>query len=58
MCSFYIRFVPECFVNQEICDKAVNRRFFVFDSILDRYKIQEMCDKVVSKDHFLNSKLS
>ena len=31
-------------------DKAVNRCFFVFDSILDQYKTQEMCDTVVSED--------
>ena len=28
-----------------MCDKAVNRYYFVFDSIPDRYKIQEMCDE-------------
>ena len=33
-----------------MCDKAVNRCFFVFDSIPDRYKTQEMCDRVVSED--------
>ena len=44
-----IKFVPECLM----CDKAVNRCFFVFDSISDWYKTHEMCDKVVSKDSFL-----
>ena len=28
--------------------KAVNRCYFVFDSIPERNKTQEMCDKVVS----------
>ena len=28
-----INFVPECFMNEEMCDKAVNRYLFVFDSI-------------------------
>ena len=43
---------------QEICNKAVNRCFFVFDSIPDQYKTQEMCDKVVSEDPFFYSILS
>ena len=30
-------------------DKAVNRCFFVFDSIPDQYKTQEICDNVVSE---------
>ena len=34
-------------------DEAVNRCFFVFDSILNQYKSQEMCDRVVSKDSVL-----
>ena len=53
-----IKFVPECFMTEEMCDKAVNRRLFVFDSIPDLYKSQEMCDRVVSEDPFLNSILS
>ena len=36
-----------------MCDKAVNRCFFVFDSIPDRYKTQEMCARVVSEDFCL-----
>ena len=46
-----IEFVPECFMIKELinmCDKAVNRCFFVFHSIPDWYKTQEMCDRVVS----------
>ena len=31
-------------------DNAVNKFFFVFDSIVDQYKTQEMCDTVVSND--------
>ena len=31
-----------------MCNKAVNRCFFVFNSMPDRYKTQEMCDRVVS----------
>ena len=39
-----IKFVPEFFMTQEMCDKAVNRCFFVFDSISETPK---MCDKAV-----------
>ena len=47
-----IKFVPECFMTQEMCNKAVNGCFFVFDSIPDQYKTQEICDSVVSQDPF------
>ena len=33
-----------------MCDKSVNRCFFVFYSIPDQCKIQEICDTVVSED--------
>ena len=36
--------------SKKIWDKAVNRHFFVLDSIHDQYKTQEMCDTVVSED--------
>ena len=36
-----------------MCDKAVNRCFFVFGSILDWYEFYEMSDSIVSEDHFL-----
>ena len=39
-------------VNTHPSDKGVDRCPFVFDSVLDQYKIQEMCDKIVSEDHF------
>ena len=45
-----IKFVPECFVTQKLCDETVNRCFFVFDSIADQYKTQKMIDTVVSED--------
>ena len=48
-----IQFVPECYKTQEMCDKAVNRCFFVFIYILDWYKTQEMCDRVISEDPFM-----
>ena len=33
-----------------MCDKAVDKCPFVFDSVPDQYKTQEMCDKLVSED--------
>ena len=33
-----------------MCDEAVNRCFFVFNSVPDQYKFQGMCDTVVSED--------
>ena len=55
-----IKFVPECFMIQEMCNKAVNRCFIVSDSIPDQYdlyKTQEMCDRVVSENSLAASKL-
>ena len=39
-------------MTQEMCDKAVNICFFVFDFTPDEYKTQEMFDRVVSEDPF------
>ena len=36
-----------------MCNKVVNRCFFVLDSIPDWYNTQEMCGKVISEDIFL-----
>ena len=36
-----------------MCNKAVNRCFFVFDSIPGQYKTQERCDMVVTLLSFL-----
>ena len=46
-----IKFVPECI--QKMCDKAVNKCFFKFDSNPDQNKTQEICGTVVSDDPFL-----
>ena len=43
-----IKFVPECLMTQEMCDKAVNRCFLY----LIWYKSHEMCDRGVSEDYF------
>ena len=38
---------------QEMCDEAVNKFFFVFDSIPNQYKTHEMWNGVLSEDPFL-----
>ena len=35
-------------VRLKICDKALDRCPFVFDSFPDQYQTQEMCDKIIS----------
>ena len=48
-----VQFVPEGCKTHKICNKDVNRCFFVSDSIPDWYKTQQMRDRVVSVDRFL-----
>ena len=48
-----IKFVPEWFMNQELCDIVINIYFFVFDLIPDWYKTQQMCGRVVFEDPIL-----
>ena len=36
------RFVTKCYKFQEMCDKAVKRCFFLFDSIPDQYNTRNM----------------
>ena len=38
---------------QEMCNKAVNSNFFLFDSIPDQGKTPEMCDRAISDYPFL-----
>ena len=35
-----------------MCGKAVNRCFFVFDSIPNQYKTQKMCSSIICEDPF------
>ena len=37
-------------MTHRMCDEAVNKYFFAFNSIPDQHKIQEMCDASVSND--------
>ena len=41
--------VPECYKNQQICDKAVGNYPHPFQFISECYKTQEMCDKAVNR---------
>ena len=43
-----IKFVPKCSKTKEMCHRAVHGCSFVFDVILDKYKIQELWNLVVS----------
>ena len=43
--SSTIKLVSECFMTQEVRNKAVNRCLFVFDYIPDRYKTQGVCNR-------------
>ena len=51
--SSTIKFVPECFITQEMCHEEVNRCLFVFDYIPDWYKTQDMCNEFFLKILFL-----
>ena len=42
-----IKFAPKCYKTQEMCNKAVNTCFFIFDSGPDHYKTQKMCDETI-----------
>ena len=35
-----------------MCNKAIDKCHFVFDSSPDQFKTQEMCNKIVSDDSF------
>ena len=43
-----LKFVPNCYITQTMCDKPVN-------IVPDCYKSQEMYDRVVSEDAFFDT---
>ena len=47
-----LKSVPELFLTQKMCDKAIYRCFFVFDSIPNQHKTQVLCSTGVSEDPF------
>ena len=48
-----LKYVPECYKTQEMCNKTALRCFFVLDSISDKYKTKEICDIVVSSFFYI-----
>ena len=42
--------LPDCYMIQELCEKAVDARLFVLDSVPDCFKTQEMWEKIVFKE--------
>ena len=44
---FVLRYVPDRYKAQEICNKAILENGGKFESIPDQYKIQDMYDKTV-----------
>ena len=47
---FVIRYVPNQYQNQQICDKAILENGGTLESAPDCYKNQQMCDKSVSNN--------
>ena len=45
-------YVPVQYKTREMCDKAVDKCPFVFDSVSNQYKTQEIFEKMVSEDPF------
>ena len=46
------KFAFQCFMTQEIRDKAVNRCYFVRDCFPNQCKTQKMCNSNISEDLF------
>ena len=44
---FVIRYVPDQYKTQKMCNKAILENGRTLESVPDRYKTQEMCDKAV-----------
>ena len=44
---FVIRYVPDRYTTQQICDKAIFENGGTLKSVPDCYKNQEMCNEVV-----------
>ena len=51
-----LKSVPDCYKNQEMCNKAVDNYPHALEFVPERNKAQEMCDKVIST-HFLQYSL-
>ena len=42
-----LRFIPDCYKNEKICDKDVDCYSYALKFVPDCYKTQAMCDKAV-----------
>ena len=45
--SFVIRYVPDQYKTQKMCDKVILENGGTLEPVFDCYKNQQMCDKVV-----------
>ena len=45
--SYLLRYVPDQYKTQQMCDKAILENGGRLNSVPDCYKIQEMCNKAV-----------
>ena len=52
-----IKFVPECFLTQEICDKAADSYFCLFESIHDRAVSEDPFLIVYCPNRYINEKM-
>ena len=44
---YLLRYVPDQYKTQQICDKATLKHALTLESVTDCYKNQEMCNKAV-----------
>ena len=47
--SHTVKFVPDYFMTQKMCDKAVNTHLSTMQFASECYNTQEMCDKAVDR---------
>ena len=40
-----LKSVPDCYKNQEMCNKAVDNYPYAWEFVTECYKTQEICDK-------------
>ena len=50
--TYMLRYIPECFKSQEMCDTAIPIKPAKFFPNLARFKTQEMCIEVVEVDQW------
>ena len=45
--SRLLKYIPDCYKNQKVCNKAVRRYFHALEFILKCYKTHKMCNEAV-----------